>query len=114
MLVHSGHRILPEVNESLSKYALQKLQASGVEVLLETRVQSCTERSVSLSNGETIPSHTFVWAAGVSPNPLLAELEFPDVGGCRSSVPRLCHPSYPSLSHPSSSSDGKAEALMKT
>ena len=77
VLVHSGNRILPEVNESLSKYALQKLQASGVEVLLETRVQSCTERSVSLSNGETIPSHTFVWAAGVSPNPLLAELELP-------------------------------------
>lgn len=76
-LVHSGNRILPEVGESLSQYALEKLQASGVEVLLETRVQRCTERSVTLSTGETIPCHTFVWAAGVSPNPALAELNLP-------------------------------------
>lgn len=77
MLVHSGNRILPEVNESLSQYALQKLRGNGVEVLLETRVQSCTEQTVTLSNGETIPCRTFVWAAGVSPNPLLAELQLP-------------------------------------
>lgn len=77
VLVHSGNRILTEVNESLSRYALQKLRANQVEVLLETRVQSCTERSVTLSNGETIPCHTFVWAAGVSPNPRLEELNLP-------------------------------------
>ena len=76
-LVHSGNRILPEVSEPLSQYALEKLQASGVEVLLETRVQRCSERSVTLSTGETIPCHTFVWAAGVSPNPALAELILP-------------------------------------
>lgn len=77
VLVHSGNRILPEVNESLSQYALQKLRNSGVEVLLETRVLGCTERTVSLSNGETIPCRTFVWAAGVSPNPLLSDLNLP-------------------------------------
>lgn len=77
VLIHSGNRILPEVNESLSQYALQKLRGNRVEVLLETRMQSCSERSVSLSTGETIPCHTFVWSAGVSPNPLLAELNLP-------------------------------------
>lgn len=77
VLVHSGNRILPEVNESLSQYALQKLRGNGVEVLLETRVQSCTERTVTLSNGETVPCRSFVWAAGVSPNPLLAGLSLP-------------------------------------
>jgi NADH dehydrogenase len=77
LLVHSGHRILPEVNESLSAYALQKLRENRAEVILETRVQGCTERSVSLSNGESIPTRTFVWGAGVSPNPMLAELGLP-------------------------------------
>lgn len=77
VLVHSGNRILPEVSESLSQYALNKLRDNGVEVLLETRVQRCSERTVTLSSGETIPSRTFVWAAGVSPNPLLSELNLP-------------------------------------
>jgi NADH:ubiquinone reductase (H+-translocating) len=77
VLIHSGPRILPEVSESLSAYALRKLRSSGVEVLLESRVQSCTERSVVLNSGESIPCRTFVWAAGVSPNPLLADLDLP-------------------------------------
>ena len=38
VLIHSGNRILPEVSESLSAYALKKLRSRGVEVLLETRV----------------------------------------------------------------------------
>ena len=44
VLIHSGNRILPEVSESLSAYALKKLRSRGVEVLLETRVLGCTGR----------------------------------------------------------------------
>src|SRR5262245_58122752 len=45
VLIHSGNRILPEVSESLSAYALEKLRSRGVEVLLETRVLSATSHS---------------------------------------------------------------------
>jgi NADH dehydrogenase len=38
-LISSGQRILPEVTEDLSEFALQKIRKSGVEVLLNTRVQ---------------------------------------------------------------------------
>jgi NADH:ubiquinone reductase (H+-translocating) len=77
VLIHSGPRILPEVSESLSAYALKKLQQHGVEVKLQTRVKSCNDREVELSTGETIPTATFVWGAGVAPSPILDRLSLP-------------------------------------
>ncbi len=77
VLIHSGDRILPEVSESLSAYALKKLRARGVEVLLETRVLGSSSSSVRLSSGEELPAGTFVWAAGTAPNPLLNRMDLP-------------------------------------
>jgi NADH dehydrogenase len=77
VLVHSGSRILPEVSESLSAYALSKLRSRGVEVLLTTRVQSCNADRVLLSSGEELPSGAFVWAAGTAPSPILEKLNLP-------------------------------------
>lgn len=86
VLVHSGARILPEVSERLSAYALGKLRKQGVEVRLQTRVQGCTARTVALSDGDEVPSRTFVWAAGVSPSPILASLDLPKAPGGRLDV----------------------------
>lgn len=77
VLVHSGNRILPEVSESLSAYALQLLRGRGIEVLLETRVLGSTADSVRLSNGEELSAETFVWSAGTAPSPLLDRLNLP-------------------------------------
>ena len=77
VLIHSGNRILPEVSESLSAYALKKLRGRGVEVMLETRVLGCTEHSVRLSTGEELLADTFVWAAGTAPSPLLDRMDLP-------------------------------------
>lgn len=71
VLIHSGARILPEVSESLSRYALKKLESRGVEVLLKTRVKSCSRHQVHLDDGTVIDAHTFVWAAGTAANPML-------------------------------------------
>lgn len=82
VLVHSGDRILPEVSGSLSTYALAKLQSRGVDVRLRTRIAGCDDDGIRLSTGETLPAETLIWTAGVSPNPLLAELPLPrDAGG---------------------------------
>jgi NADH dehydrogenase len=48
-----------------------------VDVLLQTRVQACTEQAVAVSGGEEIPCRTFIWAAGVAPCPILEELDLP-------------------------------------
>jgi NADH dehydrogenase len=40
-------------------------------------VQSCTEEVVQLSTGESVPTATFVWSAGVAPSPILQHLPLP-------------------------------------
>jgi NADH dehydrogenase len=77
IVAHSGDRILPEVSEGLSAYALKKLRGQGIEVLLGTRIQGCAEDRIRLSNGEEIPSQTLIWTAGVAPSPLLDRLDVP-------------------------------------
>jgi NADH dehydrogenase len=77
ILIHSGERILPEVSESLSRYALNKLRSRGVEVLLKTRVKGCSANKIHLSDSTEIDSHTFVWAAGTAPSPILELVDVP-------------------------------------
>ncbi|MBX9579050.1 MAG: NAD(P)/FAD-dependent oxidoreductase [Gemmataceae bacterium] len=86
VLVHSGPRVLPEVSEKLSAYALGQLGRRGVEVRLGTRVKGATADRVALSTGEELACHTLVWAAGVAPHPLLAALDLPKGAGGRVEV----------------------------
>ena len=74
VLVNAGTRVLPEVTEDLSEFALQKLTENGVEVLSNTRVVGCTKDSVKLHDGTVIPTHTLIWAGGVTPDKLIASL----------------------------------------
>ncbi len=69
-LVHSRDRILPELSESLARYAQERMAARGVVFRLSTRVLNAQEGQVTLSDG-VIPTQTLVWTAGTSPNPLL-------------------------------------------
>ncbi len=74
VLVHAQDRILPEIGPELAKYALQKLQARGIEFELNARVTSASRTAVTLHDGRVIPTRTLVWTAGNQPNPLLREL----------------------------------------
>src|SRR6202030_453460 len=74
ILVHSRGRILPELSESLADYAMQRMRERGVTFKLNTRVVDASPGSISLSPSEEIPTETFVWTAGATPNPLLKEL----------------------------------------
>ncbi len=74
ILVNSGQRLLPEVSDDLAEFALQKLRHSGVEVMLNTRVAGAAMGSVKLHDGTLISSHTLVWAGGVMPDQLIANL----------------------------------------
>src|SRR5918992_2616721 len=74
ILVNSGGRILPEVTDDLSKFALEKRKSNGVEVILNTRLTEANSDSVKLNNGSTIFCHTIVWAGGGKPVPLIESL----------------------------------------
>ncbi|MBI2205088.1 MAG: NAD(P)/FAD-dependent oxidoreductase [Candidatus Rokubacteria bacterium] len=77
VLVHLGSRILPEVSEPLSAYALTKLRSRGVDVRLATRIDEYTGTLARLSSGDEIPSRTLVWTAGIVANPVLGALGVP-------------------------------------
>src|SRR6478609_95027 len=68
VLVHSGDRILPEVSPSMSSYACDKLRSRGIEIHLQTRLKDYDGQHVVLNNGEEIPTHTLIWAAGTAPS----------------------------------------------
>jgi len=73
VLVHSRDRILPELSESLGRYAQRRMELRGVEFQLNTRLADAREGVVVLSDGE-IPAQTLVWTAGTAPNPLTKTL----------------------------------------
>src|SRR5262249_51974072 len=75
VLVHARDRILPELSESLAKYAQQKMEARGVKFRLNARLADAQPGMVMLSDGQ-IPAQTLVWTAGTAPNPLLKSLPF--------------------------------------
>jgi NADH dehydrogenase len=73
VLVHSRDRILPELSESLARYAQGRMESRGVTFRLNTRVMDANLSGVVLSDGE-IHSQTLVWTAGTAPNPILGSL----------------------------------------
>jgi NADH dehydrogenase len=70
VLVHARDRILPELSESLARYAQERMEARGVVFRLNTRLTDAGPGLVTLSDGE-IPAETLVWTAGTAPNPLV-------------------------------------------
>jgi NADH dehydrogenase len=75
VLVHSRDRILPELSESLARYAQKKMEARGVKFRLNARLVDTQPGVVVLSDGE-MRARTLVWTAGTAPNPLLKAQPF--------------------------------------
>jgi NADH:ubiquinone reductase (H+-translocating) len=73
VLVHARDRILPELSESLARYAQERMEARGVIFRLNTRLTDAGPGVVTLSDGE-IRAQTLVWTAGTAPNPLVQSL----------------------------------------
>ena len=77
VLVDAAPKILSEIPTRLGDYAARELERRGVEIHVETTLESASAAEVVLSNGERIPTHTLVWTAGVKANPLLGALGLP-------------------------------------
>jgi len=74
VLVSPGDRILPELGPDLGEFALTKLRARGIEVLLNTRIENASGTDVTLSGDRKIRTQSLIWTAGVAPSPILATL----------------------------------------
>lgn len=76
-LVEAAGSILPEIDSGLAEYALERLRARGIEVLLHTLLESAEGGTLRLSGGQVFRSDTLVWTAGVKPSPLASGSGFP-------------------------------------
>jgi NADH dehydrogenase len=74
VLVDAGHIILPELGESLGRYAEKQLAKRGVEIRLNTAVKSYDGKEVVLGDGTKIASRMVVWTAGITPVPTISNL----------------------------------------
>jgi NADH dehydrogenase len=73
VLVHAGDRILPELRESLGRYAQAKMEERGVQFRLNARVRDAHPGIVVLQD-EEIRSETLVWTAGTTPSTVIKAL----------------------------------------
>jgi NADH dehydrogenase len=90
VLVEATDRILPEVGAKMGTYTVEQLRRRGMEVRLETRLESCVDGLVKLSDGETFESDTIVWTAGVKASPMLERTDLPrDTKGRVTCAPTL-------------------------
>ena len=76
VLIEARDTLLPGLSPRLATYTEKELRRQGIEVHLNTRMESCAEKRVVLSDRAVEPyvSDTIVWTAGQKPSPLVADL----------------------------------------
>jgi NADH dehydrogenase len=77
VLIEATRRILPEVDPDMGAYTVQQLLKRDLDIRLDTRLESCVDGVVKLSDGDSFPADTIVWTAGVKANPILAQTDLP-------------------------------------
>jgi NADH dehydrogenase len=77
VLVEAAGTIMPELSHDLADYAMERLTARGIQILLNTRLESADGGTIRLSDGQSFGADTLVWTAGVKPSPLAADSGFP-------------------------------------
>jgi NADH dehydrogenase len=65
LLLEGTHRLLANLPEELGAFAAKTLQEKGIELQLGSLVRSYDGNQVILANGESIPTHTLLWQAGI-------------------------------------------------
>jgi NADH dehydrogenase len=73
LLVEAGARILAPFTEDLARKAKRDLEELGVHVATNVRVTEVNENGVRMGE-EWVQAKTVIWAAGVKPSPLSAQL----------------------------------------
>jgi NADH dehydrogenase len=74
LLLDIAKRVLPELDERLSRTADKVLRRRGVEVLMGTSVQEATAAGIRLTDDRFVPTRTLIWCVGVRPDPLVSDV----------------------------------------
>ncbi|MFB7650667.1 MULTISPECIES: FAD-dependent oxidoreductase [unclassified Streptomyces] len=97
MLLDVAPRVLPEMDERLSRTADRVLRQRGVDVRMGTSVKEATHDGVVLTDGTSVDTRTLVWCVGVRPDPLVESLGLPVERGRLLVDPHLQVPGRPEL-----------------
>ncbi|MGG3888120.1 NAD(P)/FAD-dependent oxidoreductase [Metabacillus fastidiosus] len=82
--VEAAPTALPGFDPALVEYAVNHLQAKGVEFMIGTAIKECTKTGIIVAKGEEteeIKANTVVWAAGVRGNSIVEEAGFENMRG---------------------------------
>ncbi|MEE1927189.1 NAD(P)/FAD-dependent oxidoreductase [Streptomyces sp. TRM 70351] len=106
MLLDVAPRVLPGLDERLSRTADRVLRERGVDVRSGSSVKEATADGVLLDDGSFVGTRSLVWCVGVRPDPLVADLGLPTDQG------RLCVDEYLAVpGHPEVLACGDAAAV---
>jgi len=83
ILVEAKDRVMTEIPAQLSDFATRELRGRGIEFRVNTMLEEVGPGWARLSGGETVPTHTVVWTAGVKAHPAVQRLGLPLTGGGR-------------------------------
>ncbi|WP_328779456.1 FAD-dependent oxidoreductase [Streptomyces canus] len=97
LLLDIAERVLPELDEHLSRTADRTLRERGVEVRMGTSVKEATPDGVLLTDGEFVETRSLVWCVGVRPDPLAESLGLPMERGRLLVDPNLQVPGRPEV-----------------
>ncbi|WP_433919912.1 FAD-dependent oxidoreductase [Streptomyces canus] len=97
LLLDIAERVLPELDEHLSRTADRTLRERGVEVRMGTSVKEATSDGVLLTDGEFVATRSLVWCVGVRPDPLAESLGLPMERGRLLVDPNLQVPGRPEV-----------------
>lgn len=96
-IIHSRDSILPEVSPSLREFARAKMEANGVEIILNTQATAATPDGVALKNGDFVCGGTIVCTIGTTTLPVINRLEVPKERGRLVTAPDMSLPDYPNI-----------------
>ncbi len=98
VLVEGGKKLLPDLQAGMGEYSAKALERRGVRVMTESMVAGADNVGLQIKGGETIPTSTIVWSAGVKPSPVVSGLAIgTGRGGSIVVAADLSVPNYPGV-----------------
>lgn len=74
VVLEAASSILRDLGEAFAGRVQRRLIAKGIEIRTDTMLREVRDEAVALSTGETVPTRTVVWTAGVYAHPLTRQV----------------------------------------
>lgn len=95
LLIEALPRILNNIKEKSAKKAMKYLTGSlKVEILTNSAISSVNSSFFELKNGNSVPSYTLIWTAGIKPSCITDSIEYGKAKSCRIIVDKYCKTQY--------------------